>query len=127
MRHYIKPTLSLNPKHIIIHTGTNDLKTKTPADIVRDMASLGKLAKQHNSEMDVSLSEVIVRNDKSSLNNKYREVNKLMSDLCEQENWGLIENNNINNAQLNSYGLHLNKRGSSVLANNFKIHIVNNC
>ena len=127
MKHYIKPTLSLNPKHIIIHTGTNYLKTKTPADIVRDMASLGKLVKHRNPKMDVSLSEVIVRNDKSNLNNKSREVNKLMSDLCEQENWRLIENNNINNAHLNSYGLHLNKRGSSALANNFKIHIVNNC
>ncbi|CAB4018170.1 Werner syndrome ATP-dependent helicase-like [Paramuricea clavata] len=88
MKHYIKPTLSLNPKHIIIHTGTNDLKTKTPADIVRDMASLGKLAKQHNSKIDVSLSEVIVRNDKSNLNNKSREVNKLMSAIFASKKTG---------------------------------------
>ena len=86
---------------------------------------MGRQAKQENPHTDVSLSQIIVRSDDPRLLNKLAEVNKRMQDLCEQENWGLIDNSNITNMHLNPYGLHLNKRGSAILAKNIKLHITN--
>ncbi|CAB4040191.1 Hypothetical predicted protein, partial [Paramuricea clavata] len=37
MAHYIKPTLALKPKQVIILVGTNDLKTKSPAEIIYNL------------------------------------------------------------------------------------------
>ena len=126
MAHYIKPTLALKPKQVIIHVGTNDLKTKSPAEIIYNLKNLGNQAKQENPCTDVSLSQIIIRSDDTRLQNKLVEVNKCIQDLCEQENWGLIDNSNISNMHLNPYGLHLNKRVSAMLAKNIKLHITNN-
>ncbi|CAB4044712.1 Furin, partial, partial [Paramuricea clavata] len=126
MAHYIKPTLALKPKQVIIHVGTNDLKTKSPAEIIYNLKNLGNQAKQENPRTGVSLSQIIIRSDDTRLQNKLVEVNKCIQDLCEQENWGLIDNSNISNMHLNPYGLHLNKRGSALLAKNIKLHITSN-
>ena len=126
MSHYIKPTLALKPKQVIIHIGTNDLKTKSTAEITRNLQNLGNQVKQDNPRAEVLLSQIITRSDDTSLQNKLPEVNKCMRDICEQENWGLIDDSNITNMHLNPYGLHLNKRGSAILAKNIKLHIANN-
>ena len=126
MAHYIKPTLALKPKQVIIHVGTNDLKTKSPGEIIYNLKNLGNQAKQENPCSDVSLSQIVIRSDDTRLQNKLVEVNKCIQDLCEQENWGVIDNSNISNMHLNPYGLHLNKRGSAILAKNIKLHITNN-
>ena len=44
------------------------------------------------------------------------QVNNLISKFCRQRTWGLVRHNNITTNHLNSYGLHLNKAGSSVFA-----------
>ena len=36
-----------------------------------------------------------------------------MQDICEQENWGLIDNSHITNMHFNPHGLHLNKHSSA--------------
>ena len=106
MGHYIKPTLALKPKQVIIHVGTNDLKTKSPAEIIYNLKNLGYQAKQESPCTDVSLSQIIIRSEDTRLQNKLVEVDKCIQDLCEQENWGLIDNINISNMHLNPYGLH---------------------
>ena len=126
MTHYIKPTLALKPKQVIIHVGKNYLKTKSTTEIIQNVQNLGTQVKQDNPHTDISLSQIIIRRDDTSLLNKLVEVNKCIQDLCEQENWGIIDNRNITNMHLNPYGLHLNKHGSAILAKNIKQHINNN-
>ncbi len=121
MAHYIKPTLALKPKQVIIHVQTNDLKTKSPAEIIHNLKNLGNQVRQENRPTDVSLSQIITRSDDTRSQNKLVEVNKCMQDLCEQENWGLIDNSNISNMHFNPYGLHLNKRGSAILVKKYQI------
>ncbi len=94
MAHYIKPTLALKPKQVIIHVGTDDLKTKSPAEIIYNLKNLHG-PKPKNPRTDVSLSEIIIRSEDTRLRDKLVEVNKCMQDLCEQENWGLIDNRNV--------------------------------
>ena len=61
---YIKPTLALKTKQVIIHVGTNDLKTKSPAEIIYNLVTkfqLGNQAKEKSPHTEVSLSQIIIR------------------------------------------------------------------
>ncbi|CAB4020519.1 Hypothetical predicted protein [Paramuricea clavata] len=42
MDHYVKPTLSKNPKEVIIHAGTNNIPRDEPEDIASKTAKLGE-------------------------------------------------------------------------------------
>ena len=66
----------------------------------------------------IIISEVIQRGDDTELKPKIGQVNNLISKFCRQRSWGLIRHNNITTNHLNSYGLHVNKAGSSVFAKN---------
>lgn len=119
MKHYIKPTLSRTPDCLIMHIGTNDLKNSSPSEISSSISSLGQEIRKEVPNTNLVISEVIIRNDDPSLNVKISELNKNLAQVCANNNWDFITHKNILPVHLNSYGLHLNKQGSSYLAKNF--------
>ncbi|CAB4016736.1 Scavenger receptor cysteine-rich type 1 M130 [Paramuricea clavata] len=50
MQHYAKPTVEKNPKSVILHVGTNDLKHSTPKEIAVSISSLGKQIEENSPE-----------------------------------------------------------------------------
>ena len=56
---------------------------------------------------------------------KITEVNELLKHYCKLNKWALIKHNNIESNHLNSYGLHLNRSGTALLAKNI-ISFLNN-
>ena len=67
MMDYIKPSLKYNPDHIIIHTGTIDLKSdKDAMEISNEIIKLANNVK--TDENIVTISGIISRNDE--LNDK---------------------------------------------------------
>lgn len=123
MNHYIKPTLLTQPSKLIIHVGTNDLQRNTPNEILTHVRTLGEGVMQDNKDIELVLSEIIMRSDKETLANKVNEYNRGLDQLCSEHNWGLIKHNNITTNHLNDYGLHLNKQGTSALAKNIKQYL----
>ena len=119
MKHYIKPTLSRTPDCLIMHIGTNDLKNSSPSEISSSISSFGQEIRKEVPNTNLVISEVIIRNDDPSLNVKISELNKNLAQVCANNNWDFITHKNILPVHLNSYGLHLNKQGSSYLAKNF--------
>ena len=70
--------------------------------------------------MEIGLSSVVHRQDDFTLNTKIDKVNSDLEKYCQQNNIYFINNDNIKVEQcLNRSGLHLNRKGSSVLAANF--------
>ena len=120
MKHYIKPTLSRTPDCLIMYIGTNDLKNSSPSEISFSISSLGQEIRKEVPNTNLVISEVIIRNDDPSLNVKISELNKNLAQVCANNNWDFITHKNILPVYLNSYGLHVNKQGSSYLAKNFK-------
>lgn len=120
MVHYVKPTLSTCPEEIILHIGTNDLKTKTPTTLAKSIEILGETISKENKDTKICFSEIITRNDDENLVGKVNNFNKLLANICLKRKWGLIINNNIDKSHLNNYGVHLNMKGSAVLAKNIK-------
>ena len=115
MEHYLKPALAKDPRRVILHVGTKDLKSNLNqiADSIVDLARMI----ESESEADVIISEVITRSDKTT-EDHIRTVNKLLSRYCNQNGWQLLRHNNISKDHLNDGGLHLNDQGVSVLVTN---------
>ena len=76
--------------HYILHVGTNDLCVDRPPELTAK--SIIDLALTLKSEsQDVSVSNIIVRNDSDALNKKGCEVNAILTELCKEKNIYLID------------------------------------
>ena len=117
MIHYVKPSLEYNPNLIVMHCGTNDLRSEQPADAIAE--SVVKLAATiKTDENDILISGLTPRSDKHG--SKCLAVNDKLKKLCEENNFEFIDNSNIKiKEHLSSDGLHLNLRGTIALSKNF--------
>lgn len=111
------------PKTVIIQSGSNDLPTSRydpvpVGDIANDIMASGITCKQYGVE-NVIVSSVLPRN-KWFLQERARDLNKFLSELCKVHGFIFIDNFNISVDQhLYSDGVHLNDEGTIVLANNY--------
>ena len=123
MEGYIKPTVKLAPKQIILHCGTNNLPSnEDPETIAKNIMNLAKNIKTDITK--VAVSGIIPRRD--TFNHQAKQVNQTLKKMCEEENIPFISHHGINNRfRLNSRGLHLNDKGATRLAQNFKKFLSN--
>ena len=105
MRYFVKPAISRSPDYLLLHVGTNDLKRQTPQQIAGSISTMCREIAKDSPDTKVVLSEVITRSDDSSLNPKIKELNCKLSQVCQNNNWGLLNHNNITADYLNTYGL----------------------
>ena len=119
MKDYVKPSLRSTPNHFILHVGTNDLNSNQTSEVIaKEIVDLATSLK--NNQHDVSVSNIILRTDNSKLNAKRCEVNRILSQLCQERNMYLIDNSKkIKPNHLNKGKLHLNKNGSNILSRTF--------
>ena len=119
MKDYIKPSQRENSDHYILHVGTNDLcLNRSPELIAKSIIDLALTLK--NESHDVSLSNIIVRNDSETLNKKGCEVNAVLMEMCREKNIYLIGNSKkVKPQHINKGKLHLNQKGSRLLSDMF--------
>ena len=124
MKDHIKPLLRRNPDKIIIHVGTNSLRSSnTPRECAVELIDLAEAISSESSAM-ISISGLINRSDDEALARKVPDVNKVLKECCQQKNWGFVDHSNISRtSHLNRSGLHLNKKGTTRLAQNFINHL----
>ena len=119
---HLKPVMrSDNCEHIIIHIGTNDLRSeRTPVQISHDIINLAYAVRE--SQIKVSVSGLIQRND--DLNEKVLSVNDILAKTCGSIDIPFISHKNIRpDIHLNASKLHLNKKGNSILIANFRKYL----
>ena len=114
---YIKPELRHKPDIIILHCGTNDITNDV--NTVKKMNKLVKEIEENGSSTDTVVSGLTKRFDRNVINSIER-INENLKWWCTGKGFTLIDSNNINESCLNRGKHHLNRRGSSYLANNFK-------
>ena len=122
---YFKPTLNSNPDEIVIHIGTNDLKTKSARNTAEGIIDLAKWVESSLPATKISISELTLRNDQEELRNKVTETNKMLMKFCNQHDWLLINHLNIDESCLNRSKLHLNKKGTGRFSSNLIRYISN--
>ena len=93
MESYIQLAIERAPSNVILHCGTNDLKTSTdPEQIAENIINLAKSMKTDNK--GVIISELAPRNDQ--LNKKAKEVNDVLTLECNKRNICIIKHDNMN-------------------------------
>ena len=120
MEDYIKPLTRKSPDKLIMHVGTNDLKSLSPKSIADSLLNLATQVKQDSPNTRVGISSLLVRNDSDALLAKAKQVNVLLNEYCIRNKLAFLDNSNISTKHLNSKGLHLNKHGSWVLQENLR-------
>ena len=125
MEDYLKPITRKCPESLILHVGTNDLLSiQTPQQIAESIVNLADQIESDSPETLVSISAICVRKE-DELWKKATEINKLLKRFCSNRRWGFLPHINIDSSCLNASGLHLNRKGVSILSSNFLTHIDN--
>ena len=92
MKAYIQPPLKRDPDRVIIHVGTNDLRSnQDPVTIAKNIIDIAKSSKINKNE--ILLSSIVPRRD--SLNGKGRQVNNILQKLCIENNFVYVNHDNI--------------------------------
>ena len=76
MKHYLQPCVERNPKMIILHTGTNDLKSSTsPRDVAEKIVDLaGNMITSSSPDTRLTISSLTTRLDEDSFTKKVTDV-----------------------------------------------------
>ena len=119
MADHLRPTMRHAPDLIVLHAGTNNLRSPVPAKRIAE--NIMKLTLDIKNDInDVMVSSLIGRSDDQNLHRKAMEVNKVLEEECNRYNLYFINNDNIDTKEhLNGGGLHLNFEGSDLLSKNF--------
>ena len=119
MKDIIKPSPRENSNHYILHVGTNELcLDRSPELIAKSIIDLASTLEIESH--DVSVSNIIVRNDSDTLNKNGCEVNAILMELRKEKNICLIDNSKkIKPQHLHKGKLHLNQKGSHLLSDIF--------
>ena len=115
---YVKPTLEMEPDQLIIHVGTNDLRKFENNDTIIDNIMKLALHCHEVSGIPVVVSSLTCRDD--NFRDRILPINNALRGRCEERNMGFIDNSNIKNFHLNRSKLHLNAKGTSLIAKNLK-------
>ena len=119
MEIFLKPLIARKPEEIILHTGTNDLSSKTAEQVTGNILKLVAEIEKHGIKCTVST----IINRQGELGSKVHLVNEQLCKKLKTKNCTYICNKNISLNHLNNGGLHLNKRGDGALALNLINHI----
>ena len=122
MAHHVKGYLEgISPDTVILHHGTNDLKSGNTSE--KTATAIIKLALTIQIEKNkVFISGLTIGNE--FLHKRRKEVHKILESKCLVKKLSFIDNQNINLKMLNQSGLDLNEYGTRRLANNFYCKIV---
>ena len=123
MESYTIPTVHSDPSEIILHTGTNDLPSKSPRQVAENIINLADDISQ-NTTAKVTISGLTHRTDDPVFKNKVTETNKILKSFLRSRDMSFIDNRQIDSSMLNKSGLQ-NAKGSTALAKNILDHIYN--
>ena len=120
---HVKPIIRKKPDMIIVHFGTNDIMGDiTAGKANKNTQKIIDMVKVESPDADIAVSLCTVRKDKQGFAKKVDSHNAILREVATR-NVYLIDNKNIDDTGLGMKRLHLNRKGISFLANNFKTFI----
>ncbi|XP_028407847.1 rho-associated protein kinase 2-like [Dendronephthya gigantea] len=107
-----------SPTDVIIHAGTNNLIQNSSKECCDNIKHLSSTVQNKFKDARIAISGLISRGD-IDVATKIHETNKLLYNLCKKKGYTFIANKNIDESCLNGSKLHLNTKGSALLAVHF--------
>ena len=112
----LKPQIA--PSHVIIHAGTNNIPTDTAGECAQKIVNLAGKLKEKFPNSKIGLSSIIQRQD-IQMATKIDEANKILKQKCMDIGMSFIDNYTLDSTCLNGSNIHLNAKGSAILATKF--------
>ena len=114
---FIKPSIPKKQVFLLVHSGTNDLPTgiNTITKIRKVVANVEEM--DNERKIKLGFSSIIGREDVDKTDET---VNERLEKYCLSKGFLFIDNSNIDTSCLNRGNLHVNRQGTSILANNFR-------
>ena len=109
---------NIEASHVIVHCGTNNLTTDSANVCARKIEQLCMTARKIFPNAQIGVSSITERND-IPVHDKIRDVNSAIKEMCVTNNYSFIHHDNIDESCLNNSKLHLNAKGSALLAVDF--------
>lgn len=125
MKDYIKPTLRSPPDNLILHIGSNNLRSDDSRSVAEEIVKTCEEIQHTSPGTKIAISELTTRQDSNELEQKRIDVNKILRSFAKTRDWKVIAHNNIDPSCLNKRKLHMNVRGTINLAKNFKNYLTN--
>ena len=110
--------LNVEPLHVIIHAGTNNLPSEGADSCTRKIQKLALKTRSKFQNSKIGISSLIHRDD-INVTGKLSAVNDKVKEMANKDDFVFIDNSHIDGSCLNGSKLHLNAKGSAYLANNF--------
>lgn len=101
--------------HVIVHAGTNNIPLQSADECTNDIE---KLMKQIFPNSKIGISGITMRQDIESAS-KINEVNEKIKTITPKYDVKFIDNSSLDKTSLNVSKLHLNAKGSAILATHF--------
>ena len=124
MYDHVKPTLrDINPDHIVLHAGTNDLRSEKKACQISE-ATTDLATSLKNDDNTATVSGIVPR--LGDLNNKANEVHHRLVLMCKERNISFLSHDESidPSKHLNESKLHLNSNGIKIFAEIFSRFLV---
>ena len=115
MYDYIAPVLKKKPDNVILHVSTNDAPDKSAKTIFDEIRNLKSHIEKEVPKVKVAISCPILRTDNQKANRTLQELDSKLKGST----FDIVSNDNIDGTCLGKYGLHLNRKGSKILAENY--------
>ena len=129
MQHYVMPHVVEDaPEVFVAHTGTNSIHDRdlTDEELAQSVVTIGINAKSLGAKK-IIISGIIVRRNGMHVERRRRNVNRIIEELCQKENFVFVNNDNIRLEDIDEKDkVHLLESGSVKLANNILNAINNN-
>lgn len=110
--------MTKEPSHVIIHAGTNDLPMASAQECTAKIKNLVAAVKSKFSNSKLGVSSLTHRED-INVSSKIADVNNELKAVSSNMDFTFIDNSVIDSSSLNGSKLHLNSKGSALLASQF--------
>jgi hypothetical protein len=113
--------LKSKPEAIVLHVGINDLKSKKPDKTSSDLIAIAKMLQEKESQAEIVISKICPAKNEE-MKAKIELHNALVYAALYNENRVSFVDSPVRNHLLED-GIHVNQRGSSVLASTIGRHV----
>ena len=106
------------PSHVIVHAGTSNIPLQSADQCTNDIEKLIAGVKQILPNSKIGISSITMRQHIESAS-KINEVNEKIKTITPKHEVKFIDNSSLDKTSLNVSKLHLNAKGSAILATHF--------
>ena len=104
-----------SPSYVIVHAGTNILPEQPSSTCLEHIENLCLTVKSKFGNAKIGISGITLRED-IHLNDKVQKVNNGIKEMCKKCKYTFIDDSKIKSNSLKRSKLHLNTKGSALLA-----------